>query len=112
MLIAILTSLAALAGGLGIGYFDGRVTEVSVTLGLIFTLNFALGLSLPGNAWRYPLISALSAAAWIWLSAGAGNPHLPRSVMSYAALNGVLFMAAVAGVAIGAALRSIPKVAR
>jgi prepilin-type processing-associated H-X9-DG protein len=106
-----LASLGALAGGLGIGYFDGHVTEVSVTLGLTLALNFILAALSPRGAWRYPLISALAASTWIWLSASPDNPHLPHTLGSYGALNLVLVLAATAGVAIGAGLRRIPKIA-
>lgn len=111
MLIAIVTSLAALAGGLGVGAFDGHVTEVSITLGLTLILNFILAALSPRGAWRYPLISALAAATWIWLSASPDNPHFSRTLASYAALSAVLLLAGAAGAAIGAGLRKIPKIA-
>jgi hypothetical protein len=111
MLIAILTSLAALVGGLGIGYLDGHVTEVTVTLGLTLVVNLILAALAPRGAWRYPLISALAASTWIWMSASPDNPHFSRTFASYAALSLVLVMAAAAGAAIGAGLRKIPKIA-
>lgn len=111
MLIAVLTSLAALAGGLGIGSLDGHVTEVTVTLGLTLALNFTLAALAPRGAWRYPLISALAAATWIWVSASPDNPHFSHTLASYAALNAVLLLAAAAGAVMGAGLRRIPKVA-
>lgn len=111
MLIAILTSLAALAGGLGIGCLDGHVTEVTVTLGLTLVLNFVLGAVSPRGAWRYPLISALAASTWIWASASPDNPHFPRTLASYAALSAVLLCTGAAGAAMGAGLRRIPKIA-
>lgn len=111
MLIGILTSLAALAGGIGIGYFDGHVTEVSVTLGLTLALNFILAVLSPRGAWRYPLISALAASTWVLVSAPPDNPHFSRTLASYAAVNGVLLLAGAAGAAIGAGLRKIPKIA-
>jgi hypothetical protein len=111
MLIAILTTLVALAGGLGIGCLDGHVTEVTVTVGLTLALNFTLAALSPRGAWRYPLISALAAATWIWASASPDNPHFPRTLASYAALSAVLLLAAVAGAAMGAGLRRIPRIA-
>ena len=111
MLITILASLAALAGGLGIGCLDGHVTEVTVTLGLTLALNFILAALAPRGAWRYPLISALAASTWIWVNAGPDNPHLPHTVASYAALNAVLLLAGAAGAAVGAGLRNIPRIA-
>jgi hypothetical protein len=110
-MLATLASLAALAGGLGIGYLDGQVTEVTVTLALILALNFVLGALAPRGAWRYPLISALPASTWIWLSAGADDPRLPQTLASYGALNLILVLAATAGVAIGAGVRKVPKIA-
>lgn len=111
MLIAILTTLAALAGGLGIGYLGGHVTEVTVTLGLTLALNFILAALLPRGAWRFPLISAPAASTWIWLSASPDNPHFSQTLGSYAALTTVLLLAAAAGAAMGAGMRKIPKMA-
>ena len=111
MLIAILTSLAALAGGLGIGLLDAQVTEVSVTLGLTLALNLVLAVLSPRGAWRFPLISALAASTWIWVSASPDNPHFSRTFASYAALSAVVLLAGAAGAAMGAGLRKIPKIA-
>lgn len=111
MLIATLTTLAALAGGLGIGCLDGHVTEVSVTLVLTLALNFILAVLSPRGAWRYPLISALAASTWIWVSASPDNPHFSRTLASYVALSAVLLLAGGAGAAVGAGLRKVPKIA-
>ncbi len=90
-LASILASLAALAGGLAVGYADQHVTEVVVTLGLIFVLNLGLSAIRLRGAWKYPILAALAAAFRIWLAAGPGNPQLPHTWPSFAALSGILF---------------------
>jgi hypothetical protein len=89
--IPVASTLAALAGGLAIGYADQHVTEVVVTLGLIFVLNLGLSAIWLRGSWKFPILSALAAAFRIWLAAGPGNPHLPHTWPSFAALSGILF---------------------
>ena len=53
----IVLTLLALAGGAWIGYADSRSDDVFITLGLLMSFSFALGVAGPRRAWLWaPLV--------------------------------------------------------
>lgn len=112
LLPSLLATAAALGGGLYIGFLDQHATEEVVTLGLMFVLNIALGAAVPRDAWRWPLLSGIGVPLLGYFPQWAGalpNPHLPRTVGSFALLTAVVMGAGAAGVALGVLLRRIPR---
>jgi hypothetical protein len=103
-----LASLAALMGGLGVGYIDTHATEEVVTLGLMLALNLTLGVARTRGAWKYPALAALGAACWIWMAVPA-NPNLPHTIASFAELIGILMVTGAIGVAAVYVFRQLPR---
>jgi hypothetical protein len=112
---SLLLAAAAISGGLYIGFIDQHATEEVVTLGLMFLLNLALGVTMPRGAWRWPLLSGAGVPLFGYFPQSAGalpNPHLPRTLASFALLTAVVMSAGAAGAAIGAVLRSATSAIR
>jgi hypothetical protein len=103
---------AALAGGLFIGYVDQHATEEVVTLGIMFLLNLALGAAVPRGAWKWPVLSGAGVPLFAYFPQWAGaypNPHLPRTLASFALLTAVVMAAAAAGTGQGVMLRRMAR---
>ncbi len=105
----IVSSVAAIVGGLLIGYVDEHATEEIVTLGLVVGFNFVLAVVAPYAVWRFPLLVAGAGCALKWTAAAAWgaaiNPHFPQTFSSYGLLALAMSVAGLVGVLFGRLLK-------
>lgn len=101
-------AIAAIVGGLVIGYLDLQTSEVVVTLGILFVFNMALGAIAPRGGWFWPPITSSGVLFLNWFPQFAGvapNPYLSRTVGSYFLLLILLVVAGGAGMLFGVIVR-------
>ncbi len=100
----------AVGSGLLIGYADmTRIKEVIVTVLLLFTVTFLLGMAQPRGAWRWPLLVNLwvpiLSLAGPWVGLAQANPDMPRTIPSYLGLTAFVIVIGLAGAYAGVLVR-------
>ena len=104
----IVLTTVALAGGAWIGYADSRSDDVFITLGLLFTLSFLLGLAGPRKAWlRAPLVAIWVPALDVVLPPLGYAPQRPGehfTFLSALAVTGLVMAVCFAGTYTGVAI--------
>jgi hypothetical protein len=100
----------AVGSGLLIGYADvTRIKEVTVTVLLLFTVTFLLGMAQPRGAWRWPLLVNLwvpiLSLAGPWVGLAEASLDMPRTIPSYLGLTAFVIVIGLAGAYAGVLVR-------